>query len=109
MKRKLMDQRRSMNSSRRNIKEILLGHITSRLLKTSDKRKLQKQQGGEKDTVYAEEQNKHQSRLPVRNITLRQQKSNTFTIKTKPNPVSLEFYTKNIFQNEDKTFQTNES
>lgn len=35
---------------------------------------------------------------------LRQQKSNTFTIKTKPNPVNLEFYTKNIFQNEDKDF-----
>lgn len=64
-----MDQRRSMNSSRRNIKEILLGHIISRLLKTSDKEKtLEAARRGKKDTVYAEEQNKHQSRLPVRNI-----------------------------------------
>lgn len=30
--------------------------------------------------------------------------SNTFKIKTKPNPVNLEFYTKNIFENEDKDF-----
>jgi len=57
-----------MNSSRRNIKKMLLGHIISRLLKTSDKKKtLEAARRGKKDTIYAEEQNKLHSRLPVRN------------------------------------------
>ena len=100
-----MDQRRSMNSSRRNIQEILLGHIISRLLKTSDKEKtLEAARRGQKDTVYAEEQISITADFLLEIKQLRQQKSNTFTIKTKPNPVSLEFYTKNIFQNEDKDF-----
>lgn len=62
-----------MNSSRRNIKEMTLGHIISRLLKTSDKAKTLEAARGEKKDTVCEEQNKHDSRLPVRNKAIRQQ------------------------------------
>lgn len=94
-----------MNSSRRNIKKVLLGHTISRLLKTSDKEKTLEAARRGKKTQYMQKNKICVTADFLLEIKqLRQQKSNTFTIKTKPNPVNLECYTKNIFQNEDKDF-----
>ena len=78
-----------------------LGHIISRLLKTSDKAKTLEAARGEKKDVQNKISMTADFLLEIKQLD---NSSNTFKIKTKPNPVNLEFYTKNIFENEDKDF-----